>query len=60
MIIRIIRHPLASGTRVFDVHDERHIARIDARMWDGTYRVTFDTGMRGEIAAQDVRLATAE
>lgn len=54
---RVVRRILPSGTRIYDAHDPRHIGRIDARLWNGDYRVTFDNGLRADIPPQRIRRA---
>lgn len=34
------------GDRVFDVADERHIARVDKVTWGHSVDLTFDNGLR--------------
>lgn len=48
---------LPTGTRVYDVHDERHVGRLDAIMWNNDHRVTFDNGLRADIPKARVRRA---
>ena len=44
-----VRGQFKTGARIYDAHDERHIGRVDALLWGGVYRVTFDNGLRGDI-----------
>ena len=47
-----------TGSRVYDVHDERHVGRVDAMLEGGhIYRVTFDNGTRADIPKHRVRKA---
>lgn len=50
-----VRGQLKTGTRVYDVHDERHEGRIDAVLNLNTYRVTFDNGLRADIPKRRIR-----
>ena len=53
-----LRHRLPTGTRAFDVHDERHVGRVRAVMWNGDHRVEFDNGTVTDIPERRVRRAT--
>lgn len=55
-----MRGRLPTGTRIYDIHDERHVGRVDAVMLDGSYRVTFDNGWRGDIPQHRARKAEEE
>ena len=52
-----MRGRFPTGTRIYDVADERHIGRVDAILWNGCYRVTFDNGFRGDIKRAKARRA---
>lgn len=52
-----MRGRLKTGTRVYDVHDERHIGRLDAIFASGDHRVTFDNGLCADIPARRIRKA---
>jgi len=54
-----VRGQFPTGTRVYDVQDERHQGRVDAFL-DGKYRVTFDNGFRGDIPRARARKAEPE
>lgn len=51
------RRQLPTGTRAYDEHDERHVGRVDAVLWNRDHRITFDNGTRADVPQRRVRRA---
>lgn len=45
------------GARVYDVHDPRHVGRLEAVLWSGTYVIRFGRKTLAHVPKARVRVA---